>query len=76
MKTAISSWSYHRLLDIGALSWEGAVDHAASIGATGFECVLNELDPEFAAHIFKYINVEYTYNVDNNTYFAYLHHYF
>ena len=55
MKTAVSSWSYHRLLDTGALSWEGAVDHAASIGATGFECVLNDLDPDFAAHIFKYI---------------------
>ncbi len=55
MKTAVSSWSYHRLLDEGKITWFEAVDHAASIGATGFECVLNDLNPEFAKDIFAYI---------------------
>lgn len=55
MKTAISSWSYHRLLDEGKITWFDAIDHAASIGATGFECVLNDLDGEKAKEIFAYI---------------------
>ncbi len=55
MKTAISSWSYHKLLDNGTMTWHQAVDHAASIGAAGFECVINNLDPDFAADIFAYI---------------------
>lgn len=61
MKTAISSWSYHKLLDSGDMSWHDAVDHAASIGADGFECVLGDIAPDggdirdFASDLFSYI---------------------